>query len=285
MRKVQVVRILVIILFCSSLFSCTTGKMDATAIPTEQDPVRVHETGKTVLTLSYEVKPNPPYYLGSGTEIDWEKPGIVVELFKSIETNLDVEIHFVRNPWQRGLNMLEANEVDGVFNASFKAERMEIGVYPMRDGQVDTSRRIFTNAYYFYKLADSPVEWDGNTLTNLDGQVGAVTGYAIVGSLEEMGITVFEGANQLDNLRMLAQGRLAGIAGIGTMNDMYLEEYPDELSAIVKIEIPLAQKEYYVIFSHQFVQEHPQLAQDIWDEIGRMRETGEYDKIAAKYLE
>ena len=283
--KVQALRSLLGILICASLFSCTPGEADTAATPTEEEPTQVQETGKTILTLSYEVKPNPPYYLGSGTEIDWERPGIVVELFKSLEDNLDVEIHFVRNPWQRGLNMLAANEVDGVFNASFKAERMEIGVYPMRDGQVDTSRRTFTNAYYFYKLADSPVEWDGNTFGNLDGQVGAVTGYAIVGSLEEMGVDVFEGANQLDNLRMLAQGRLAGVAGIGTMNDMYLEEYPDELSGIVQVEIPLAQKEYYLIFSHQFIREHPQLAQDIWDEIGRLRESGEYDKIANKYLE
>lgn len=241
--------------------------------------------GSVILTLSHEIEPNPPYYLGSRTGIDWDKPGIVLEVYKSLENRLDVELHFTQNPWERGLRLLEANEVDGVFNASFRPERMELGVYPMKDGAADPNKRTFTNAYFLYKLKDSPLEWDGETFSNLDGEIGAVIGYSIVGDLEEMGVTVYEGQNQLDNLRKLARGRLTGVAGLETMNDLHLKAYPEEFKDIVKVQPPLAEKDYYLILSHQFVQQHPQLAADIWDEIERIRESGEYDKIAEKYLE
>jgi polar amino acid transport system substrate-binding protein len=243
----------------------------------------VTTTAPTVITFSYEVKPNPPYYLGSGTSIDWDKPGIVLEVFKSLENRLAVQVHFVRNPWERGLGLLQANQVDGVFNASFRPERMELGVYPMKDGNIDPSKRTFTNAYFLYKLKDSPLQWDGEQFSNLNGDIGAVRGYAVVGDLEEMGVNVYEGPDQLDNLRKLAQGRLAGVADIGTMIDLYLRDYPEELGDIVKVEPPLREKDYYLILSHHFVQQHPQLATDIWNEIERIRESGEYDEIAEGY--
>jgi len=56
-------------------------------------------------------------------------------------------------------------------------------------------------------------------------------------------------------------------------------------SHIEKVEPPLDSKDYYLIFSHQFVTGHPQLANQIRDKIQRMRESGEYDKIAVQYLE
>jgi polar amino acid transport system substrate-binding protein len=245
----------------------------------------VTAAGLTIITLSYEVKPNPPYYLGSGTSIDWDKPGVVVEVFKSLENRLDVEVRFIRNPWERGLKLLEANEVEGVFNASFRPERMELGVYPMKEREADPSKRTFTNAYFLYKLKNSPLAWDGEKFSHLDGEIGAVLGYAIVGDLKEMGAAVYEGQNQVDNLRKLVRGRLAGVAGLETMNDLYLETHPEEFKDIVKAQPPLAEKEYYLILSHQFVQQHPQLAADIWDEIERIRESGEFDKIAEKYLQ
>jgi polar amino acid transport system substrate-binding protein len=239
----------------------TPSHPETTVTPTPSSSDDAPTTNKiTIVTFSYENKPNPPYYLGSGTDINWDKPGITLEVLKSLENTLNVQVRFVRNPWQRGLSLLEENQVDGVFHASFKPERMELGVYPMKDGEVDPSKRIMTNAYYLYKLKDSPLQWDGEKLNNLDGEIGAIIGYAIVGDLQEMGISVYEGENQIDNFRMLLRGRLVGVAAIGTMNDLYLEAHPEEFGEIVKVEPPLSTKDYYVILSHQFVQQHPQLA-------------------------
>ncbi len=240
-------------------------------------------TGPVVVTFSYEVKSNPPYYLGSGTDIDWEHPGIVVEVLKSLEDALDVEVRFIRNPWERGLRLLEANEVDGVFNASFRPERMEIGVYPMVDGEVDRNKRTFVNSYYLYTLSDSPLEWDGGQINGLTGEIGATLGYSIVGDLQDMGVSVYEGPGQLDNLRVLVQGRIAAVADIGTMTGPLLEAYSSEFEDVVRLEIPLSSKDYYLLLSHQFVTDHPELAQAVWDEIERIRESGEFDQIAENY--
>jgi signal transduction histidine kinase/DNA-binding NarL/FixJ family response regulator len=41
---------------------------------------------------------------------------------------------------------------------------------------------------------------------------------------------------------------------------------------VEKIPTPIEEKPYYLMLSHKFVKEHPQLAEQIWDEIGRLRE-------------
>jgi len=136
------------------------------------------------ITLVYEVKPNPPFYLGKKM-IDWKKPGITLEVMKLLETKLNIEVTFERLPWATGLEKVKKNIVDGVFHASFNEERLKIGVYPMRKGQPDTNRRLMTQSYFLYKRKKSPLQWDGKSFTNLDGTIGAINGYAIVGDLKK----------------------------------------------------------------------------------------------------
>jgi len=45
---------------------------------------------------------------------------------------------------------------------------------------------------------------------------------------------------------------------------------------------PLATKPYYLMLSHQFVGNHPEMAQQIWDTIKIIRET-KFNEIVLKY--
>ncbi|WP_156502284.1 hypothetical protein, partial [Oleiphilus sp. HI0067] len=62
------------------------------------------------ITLVFEVKENPPYYLGNGPEINWEKPRITLSLLKDIEADLTVKFTFERVPWTRALQMVKDGE-------------------------------------------------------------------------------------------------------------------------------------------------------------------------------
>ncbi len=263
--------------------ACSSGKQSTSSNNKEKQPVSVREKKKGI-TFVFETKANPPFCLGKGTAIDWQKPGITLEVLKLIEKQLNIKIHFKRNPWKRALALLENNEVQGVFHASFKKERMRLGVYPMKNGAVDPDRSLMTNTYYVYKLKSSSLQWDGKQFTNLKNDyIGITFGYSISSDLKKWQVPVQEAKNTITNFRKLANGRLAAVADLGTMADIHLKNHPEKFTDIVKVKTPLKSKPYYLILSHDFVNKQPDLAQKIWHEISRIKISGDYDKIAAKY--
>jgi len=239
---------------------------------------------KKIITLVYEVKPNPPFYLGKKT-INWNKPGITLEVLKSLEKKLNIKFKFDRLPWARGLEQLKNNLVDGIFHASFKAERLKIGAYPLSNGKPDTSRKLMSQSYFLYKRKESPLTWDGITFGNLHGSIGAIIGYAIVGDLALINVEVEEVVSQWSNLRKLVLGRIEGVAGLESMNDIVIKAHPEEFMSIAKVYPPIMSKPYYLMLSHKFVRENPELAEAIWDGIRDIRQTGVYEDIARSYLE
>jgi len=237
---------------------------------------------KKTVTLVYEVKSNPPYYLGKRT-IDWKKPGITLEVLKRLEKKLNIRIAFERFPWARGLTMVKNNTVDGIFHASFLKERIEIGDYPMNKGELDLSRQLMTQSYVLYKLKDSTLSWDGKAFEHLNGSIGAVIKYSIVDDLKQMNVNVEEVTTQRSNLRKLLLGRIEGVAGLEAMNDIIIKANPDEFREVVKVFPPIKSKPFFLMLSHEFVKENTKLAEAIWNAIRDIRESGEYDKIAKKY--
>lgn len=235
------------------------------------------------IRIMYVTLQNPPFTLGKGTLIDWTRPGTTIELLKIAERNLNLKFEFKRVPWKRALMMTEANETDAIFHSSFKEERLKIGVYPMKNGKPDQERRLINNSYVLYKLKDSPLEWDGSKFTNLNGPVGAAIGYAIVGDLKKKGVTVEESKKTLNSMLKLVQRRLAAVAELENMADLTLADNPEKFKNIVKVHPPLRTKPYYLMFSHGFVKKYPQVAERIWDEIRKVRESDEFRDIFLRY--
>lgn len=233
----------------------------------------------------YEEKSNPPYSTGDGQTVPLEKPGINIEVLKGLEKKLNIRIRFERYNWKRCLKMLESNEADAIFEASFKPERMSIGVYPMKNSEPDAAKRLMSNSYALYKMKNSPVQWDGKQFKYLTKPIGAAASYSIVGDLKEMGVNVVESYTQLDAFKILIKERLDGVADLETMADLILKNNPEEFKDIIKVSPPIRTKDYYLMFSHRFAQNTPRVMNDIWNELQRIRESGEYDKIAAQYAE
>lgn len=235
------------------------------------------------LTLAYEPDHNPPHALGSSTKINWEKPGITLELLKLVEERTGVTFQFKRLPWKRGLYLLKKNDIDGLFHGSYKIERSEVAAYPMKEGVVDSSRSIFNRSYALYKLKQSPVAYDGNAISGLKGAVGIINGYSIGGKLKKMGVTVVESNNQRENFRKLKSGEIAAYAMLENMADDYIKRNDYELFDVEKVEPALTDKPYYLMLSHQFVEQHPQLAERIWDTMRSLKTSAELRAIRERY--
>ena len=237
------------------------------------------------LTFAYENKPQPPYYLGDANQVFAEKPGIAVEMLQKLDQNMDeLEIKFVRMPWKRALYSLKSNRVDGIFNASYKPERLDFGRYPTKDakqnGPIDSDRRITRISYSLYCLDSFAFNWQGDWQM-LKGQlVGAPLGYSIVGDLQKQGIEVEESSSTQSNLLMLMTKRINLVALQTISADSILSAQVNQkqtssaqqnYGAIKKLSPALVSKDYYLMLSHGFVRQYPQLAQKIWDEVKRIR--------------
>ncbi len=231
------------------------------------------------LTFAYEDKAQPPYYMGNSNQLLQTKPGIAVEMIQTLAKRIDgLQVTFIRIPWKRALYSLKGNRVDGIFNASYKEERLAFGWYPTKNalhkGPIDTDRRITSMSYSLYHLKSSPIKWLGDWQDLSSELVGAPLGYSIVGDLQKQGIRVEESSSTQSNLHMLLTKRIKVVALQAVTADSFLSARENEkiYDAIEKLSPPLVSKPYYLMLSDAFVTENPALAQRIWDEIQLIRE-------------
>lgn len=78
--------------------------------------------------------PGGHYIIGGGPAFHEERPGLEIELYRMVAKKLNLDIVFKRFSWKQCLYLIATNRVDGVFPASFKPERMNIGAFPMKGG-------------------------------------------------------------------------------------------------------------------------------------------------------
>lgn len=271
MKKIILIAISVILLSTGNAISDSKNDWDATPL--------------TKMTIVYISFPSPPMILGKGTKIDHKKPGTTIELLKLVERNLNLDIHFKRVPWKRCQFMLEMNEADGAFHASFKKARLKMGMYPMKNGKHDPDKRLTYQAYALYKLKNSPFAWDGKKFDNPEYLIGASIGSAIIDTLKKKGAIIDEGKNVPHCMMKLLKGRITAYAELETMADAYLARNHDKFKNIVKVSSPIKRKPYYLMLSHKFVKKYPGLSKRIWDEIEKVRESEEFNAIFMKYLQ
>ncbi len=69
---------------------------------------------------------------------------------------------------------------------------------------------------------------------------------------------------------MLAAKRVEGVVDQEAIADAYLQK--QQTSKFEKARLPLAEKHYYLIFSHQFAEKNPQITESIWDLVAANRD-------------
>lgn len=230
----------------------------------------ISENDSNALRLIYSDVEAFPIQMGNG-HLPENPPGVVIEMLNQIGEELNLTIEYKRFPNKRVLYELQAGKADGAFSYSYNESRLEYGVYPLSDGLPDRNRRIVSISYYIYKHKDSPLAWDGSVINNNTGPIGANTGYSIVKDLIYMGVDVSEATSTEQNFERLSLGRIEGYAQQDITGDLYINSPPYE--DIVKLPIPLATKDYFLIFSNRFMNENPALAERIWIRIGEIRDS------------
>ena len=236
---------------------------------------------ETIFTVSFEDKPQFPYYMGNSSTVLADKPGATVELIKLLESKIpDLKVVFQRCPVKRCLNDLETGAVDALFNLSFKESRLKIGAYPWKNGSVDTDRKLTTINYSFYKKKGTDFNWDGKNVSGTVKTIGAPAGYSIVGDLQKIGLTVAEATSTERNMKKLAAGRVSAVTTLDNKGDIVIKK--PNFSNIEKVQPPFKAKPYYLVISNQFKDKNSAMAENIWNTLAELR-AQEFDKISEKY--
>lgn len=237
------------------------------------------------IVIATDTTPGGDFIRGGGKTFDKDLPGIEIELYRKAAELLGFELEIRRLPWKLCLQKLEHNQVDGIFPASFKKSRMQIGRYPMADGGVDMSRKTRDNAYFLYTLDGSTLSWDGEAFSGQSGVVGVPLGWAIVEDMKKKGVPLKEVAVHEGTPGLLVQKKLQGFICLETVFDAYLKNDPVAYSKIHKNYPPIWQKPYYLMLSHGFVQTNPEVSEKIWDKIRELKNSHYYEGLVMKYAE
>ena len=223
------------------------------------------------LKFGYSDVESELYQLGNSNQIA-SPPGVAVDLLNQVAKELGLEFEYVRLPVRRVWDSLQNGELVGAFMYSFKDERTQFGVFPMKDGRDNAALRMTSLSYVFYKAKGSPFNWDGKNFTGLDGgTIGFNTTYSIGADLDKRGIKTEEARTTDQNFKKLTAGRIAAYAMQEHTGDLYLAV--NKITDVEKVATPpYESKPYYLMLSKQFVQKDPALADKVWNTLAKVRE-------------
>ena len=245
-----------------AMFACATPSV-------AEEPVRI----------LYDVFENAPLICGNGTVTPRESPGLTIVMLRMASTLTGTPIELTRTPWRRGLYLIETGQGDAIFASSFVEDRLRYGVYPMRDGQLDVSRKLFDQSYRLFVRSGTDLGWNGQGFTNLQGPIGATPGYAVVPILRAMGATVEEEPSHTGNLSKVAAGRLAAYAELDRHVRPLLSLRPLDFGNIVELSPPVLTNPYFLMFSKTFYGKTPGIAERIWDAIRTVNASPDYQAL------
>jgi polar amino acid transport system substrate-binding protein len=224
-------------------------------------------------------KPSIPLCFERQEVLPWrtlDGGGLNFELLNEVARRTGVEFDYQSMPWKRCLAQLKANQVGGAFAVSFSQERLALGAYP-GGAAPDAERRMHIDRYVLARRKGSRVDWDGKAFHNLDGRVGFQLGYSVGDFLRAQGVLVDEGSQRSDELlQKLVSGRVDA-AALGGGDALRLVRGP--LAAQIEVlPLPLLEKPYFLMLSHDLVARQPALAERIWNTIAEVRGSAAYRK-------
>lgn len=205
--------------------------------------------------------------------------GLSVLMIEQVGKQLEINFILQRMPWRRCLAMVQTGQIQGAIGASFLPARQEQAVYPAHNGtQPDVRRRMSTTRYYLYRLKGGQLRWNGQQISDDARPVGVQLGYSIADNLRALGREVDESEKEPEQLlRKLYLGKLSAVALVESVGSELLNK-PEYADKIMRLGPALARKEYYLVFSQQFVFKNKALAEKIWDTVASVRTSTAYQQ-------
>ena len=228
------------------------------------------------LKLCYENEDVYPWVLK-------DRPGLNIVFMNALAQKIGIKLELLPRPWKRCQEEVKAGELDGLFSASFKPDRLEIGAYPMAGDKPDETRAVMFDGYTLYRLKGGSAQWDGKKLT-VAGSVGAQPGYSIIDQLKALGAKVDDGSRSADdNLKKLIAGRVDAVALQTLEGENSVRNDPEFSSKVEAVSPVLVSKPYFLMLSKQLLAKYPDFAKEVWSGVATVRESADYKAKAAAF--
>lgn len=205
-------------------------------------------------------------------------------LIRAVQAHLhDLRLELVPLPWVRCLVLASRGQFDGILGASYTVERAVDLVYPRDpDGRIDDSKRLFSQGYRLLRRRGDAFDTDGRRFIDLVGPVGVERGHSTTALVRERGAAIDD--SHPDVHALLAKLRSGRVGAVLVSEPRYasLRGESGALDGLEAVPTPLQPRTYFLVFSRDFMQRSPALAQRLWDEAARQRETPAIRRATAR---
>ncbi|WP_301003527.1 amino acid ABC transporter [Arsukibacterium sp.] len=234
--------------------------MTAASFIAKAENPAVYSKPQVTLRFCYEDKQLLPYYAGNSSAVP-ANPGATIEHLQQTMAEIGISLTLVRMPWLRCLQQLADNQVDALV-AAYTPEREHYTVYPRDDdGNADPSKAINTNALCLAhrfdtelsaKIADSAA-----VLT-----IARPHGYRPL-PLPEHAVLV--GAHSPEQaLELVVSGRVDATTVTCQLNGLAANRQEIDTLPLEILQPPVYFSVGYLMFSKQFYQQYPAIAESVW---------------------
>ena len=144
----------------------------------------------TLVSIDY-----PPF---SGQSL--KNYGPLVDITTQVFSQAGYQSSVIFMPWARAINWCQQAKIDGIIGIWQTKERQEFGYF---------SAPLVANQMIFYQNVDQNIQFE--SFAQLAAQkivIGTVRGYALADGLEKSGVELYQVADDEQNFRMLAKGRV-----------------------------------------------------------------------------
>ncbi|WP_284383508.1 hypothetical protein [Litoribrevibacter albus] len=243
---------------CVFILSAFSPVVSATSVANDARPV----------VICYENLDYVPFMMGEEEVPDY-KPGVLIDLIRTAAP--DQPFDFQRKPWKRCIKLLKDGKMDGMFATIWLKERDQWGQFPPATKQfgvpAEQRYRLWHVQYQIFINRASLLKWDGHQFSGFRGiGLSAPPGYVAKIKLEELGVLASGSYTASEGFKLVALDRLEGYVVEKLIGLQTIYRIPTELrNRISYIKEPLFNADWHLVFSHQFMSDHAEIAQGVWD--------------------
>ncbi|MES2163112.1 MAG: hypothetical protein V4476_18300 [Pseudomonadota bacterium] len=235
--------------------------------------------GAVTLHLCTMESGNPPFITVDAT-------GVVDQLIRQAAQEVGIAVEYHVAPLTRCREEVRNNVADGFPYTPYSPSLAPVFVYPMRGAGIDAARAVSNGRTTVFRRVGSKTEWDGRRFAHLSTPVLVPFGMAMLQDrlkALEIGMDNSGKTMEANFVKMLA-GR--SDVAVGTeYHGRELLALPRYAGKIEELPVPFTDAPYFLGTSHRFYQANPQLVEQLWDAIGRIRRTPAFQATQRKALE
>ncbi|MFA9219451.1 MAG: hypothetical protein ACEQSK_20425 [Sphingomonadaceae bacterium] len=201
--------------------------------------------------------------------------GTVQVLVRNAARNVGLQVEFRTAPAYRCLEEMKRNLNQGYPVAAHSVAVSESCTFPMQNHAPDPQRATVMLRAVFYRRVGAAVGWDGKQLTGVQQPVLTQRAQLMLAErLRARGIRFDQGASDAaGNFAKLIAGR--GELALAYESDAQpLLKSPPFAEKIEALPVPFLMEPFFLCLSRPFRDADPERAERLWNEIGRLNNTG-----------